>query len=337
MVVQTVFQSDALRPVESFAALDSMWRTSRHPMRVVSRTPATFRATIRELDLGPVNLAHFATTAFQVQRTAHLIRQADPELIGLVMPLRGSLGLQQAERQTVLGPSQLSLYDSSRPFHLHLGGGKDGHGGHGDDADDVTTLMRLFVPRRALAVPVDRLDRLMARPLPADTGIGGLLGRLIQGIATDTLAYQAADALRIGAVAQDLLLAVLAHHLDAEDTAYEENSPQALLTRIDAFVQDNLPDPQLSPRAIAAALHISLSYLHRLFQPRGTTVSAWIRTQRLEKARRALGDPTLRTVPVHRIARQHGFGAHETFTRAFRATYGIAPTDYRRHTSAECG
>ena len=99
-------------------------------------------------------------------------------------------------------------------------------------------------------------------------------------------------------------------------------------------MQDNLHDPQLSPRAVAAAHHISPSYLHRLFQSRGTTVAAWIRTQRLERARRALRDPALRTVPVYRIASQYGFGAHETFTRAFRAAYGIAPADYRRHPHA---
>ncbi|MFE2941524.1 AraC family transcriptional regulator [Streptomyces sp. NPDC059255] len=88
----------------------------------------------------------------------------------------------------------------------------------------------------------------------------------------------------------------------------------------------------------AAAHHISVSYLHRVFQAhdRGTTVSAWIRHQRLEAARRDLADPALRAVPVHRIGTGWGFTQHAVFSRAFHAAYGVPPRDYRhRALSAE--
>ena len=52
-MIQTVFHSGGLPPAEGLAALDSAWRTSSHPMRLVSRTPHGFRATVGELDLGP--------------------------------------------------------------------------------------------------------------------------------------------------------------------------------------------------------------------------------------------------------------------------------------------
>jgi AraC-like DNA-binding protein len=58
-------------------------------------------------------------------------------------------------------------------------------------------------------------------------------------------------------------------------------------------------------------------------------VSAWIRRQRLEHARRDLSDPFLRTVRVHRIARHWGFTHHAAFTRAFRTAYGIPPSEFR--------
>ncbi|MFJ4923763.1 helix-turn-helix domain-containing protein [Streptomyces sp. NPDC088725] len=104
---------------------------------------------------------------------------------------------------------------------------------------------------------------------------------------------------------------------------------RALLLRVRAFVQRHLHDPGLSPAIIAAAHNISVSYLHRLFRGHDSTVAAWIRGQRLEHARRDLADRTLRTVPVHRIAARWGFPGHATFTRAFRATYGLPPRDYR--------
>ena len=73
-------------------------------------------------------------------------------------------------------------------------------------------------------------------------------------------------------------------------------------------------------------------YLHRLFQHDGITVAAWIREQRLERARRDLADPALRAVPVHQIAARWGFSHAAVFSRAFRAGYGVAPNDYRHQT-----
>jgi AraC-like DNA-binding protein len=104
---------------------------------------------------------------------------------------------------------------------------------------------------------------------------------------------------------------------------------RALALRIQSYIAAHLHEPDLTPGVVAAANHISVSHLHRLFQTKGVTVSAWIRQQRLERARRDLADPTLRTVRVHHIAEQWGFTHHAVFTRAFRATYGVPPSEYR--------
>jgi AraC-like DNA-binding protein len=85
---------------------------------------------------------------------------------------------------------------------------------------------------------------------------------------------------------------------------------------------------------IAAAHHISLSYLHRIFQQRsqGETVAAWIRNRRLEGARRDLADPSLHGTPIHAIAARWGFPRASDFTRAFRAIHGQSPREFRLRT-----
>ncbi|WP_157869187.1 helix-turn-helix domain-containing protein, partial [Streptomyces atriruber] len=82
----------------------------------------------------------------------------------------------------------------------------------------------------------------------------------------------------------------------------------------------------------AAAHHISTRYLHRLFQDQGLTVSSWIRRLRLERCRRALANPTLAAVPVGAIAARWGFAQPAVFTRAFRAAYGLTPSEVRART-----
>jgi AraC-like DNA-binding protein len=70
-----------------------------------------------------------------------------------------------------------------------------------------------------------------------------------------------------------------------------------LLLRVQAFIEERLGDPALSPGMIAAANHISLRYLHKLFEPQSRTVAGFIRERRLERCRRDLADPASPTSP----------------------------------------
>ncbi|MFD5026657.1 helix-turn-helix domain-containing protein [Streptomyces sp. NPDC058373] len=314
-----VFSSDEVPPGEGLAVLDELYATSEHPMRLRAKDPERFRATARTLDLAAVNVVELACSPSEVVRTPKLVRQADPELCSVIMPVRGRVALDQAGREAVLGTDDLALYDSSRPFHLRLAPG----GG-------ATTLVRAHVPRTLLDLPGARVERLLATTLDGRAGVGALLAQFLTGTVTGSSAYRPADLPRLGTVALDLLRAVLAHHLDAESSVPDDSHRRTLLLRIEAFVQRNLHERQLSPAAVAAAHHISVSYLHRLFEARDTTVAAWIRLQRLQRARRDLADPALGAVPVHHIAARWGFNDHSTFTRAFRGVYGVPPREFRR-------
>jgi AraC-like DNA-binding protein len=100
-----------------------------------------------------------------------------------------------------------------------------------------------------------------------------------------------------------------------------------LAARIEAFIGGQLSDPDLSPAKLAAAHHVSVRCLHRVFQAKGTSVSATIRRGRLERCRRDLiGTDD----PIHRIALRWGFRRAADFSRAFRAMYAVTPREYRQ-------
>ncbi|GHH89757.1 hypothetical protein GCM10017771_41830 [Streptomyces capitiformicae] len=111
----------------------------------------------------------------------------------------------------------------------------------------------------------------------------------------------------------------------------EETRQRGTAERVRSFIRQNLHDPELAPPVVAAAHHISLSYLHRIFQQEspGETVGAWIRGRHLEGARRDLADPALRGLPGHALAARWGYPRASDFTRAFRPAYGLPPTEYR--------
>lgn len=150
-----------------------------------------------------------------------------------------------------------------------------------------------------------------------------------------TLSVGAGDRQCWCVVAIDLAGAVLAGQVDAAERLPPQTRRQTLVSRIDAFIQSNLGDPDLTPATIAAHHHISLGYLHRIFSSRELTVAAQIRRQRLERCRVDLADPQLRTHPIHVIATRWGFRHAADFTRAFRAAHGVTPSDYRQQAVAK--
>jgi AraC-like DNA-binding protein len=317
-MIQTLCEGGELPACEQLAVINQCLVDSPFPMQVLSPTPDGFRATIRQLDLASVNVTEFRCSPAEVRRTSRHIRAADPNLYAVVYALQGRLTMSHRGHSVEHAPGELSLGDSSHPFALRT-------------AED-TTIIRVELPMSLLPFTPSRIDRVMPLRLPSSSGLGALFAQSLARVISDATLYAPADAPRLGSIMVDLLTATLAHELEAERDVPDESRQRALLFRVDSFVERHLGDPDLSPRSIAAALHISVGYLHRLFGTRGTTVAASIRRRRLERARRDLADPSLLGIPIHRIAARWGFADHATFTRAFKSTYQVAPSDLRHPT-----
>ncbi|MFC9678207.1 AraC family transcriptional regulator [Streptomyces sp. NPDC056948] len=318
VLIETVFRSEDLPAVDRFDCWRELVGQTHAPLELRSDHRADFRASQRVLDLGVVLVwpTRFQPVCFR--RTPKLIRQSDPEGLHVSLPLSGALRTVRGEEETVYGPDDLCVVDTSRPVDVHGGDDSQPHTGVGVE-----------VPKALLSLPHRTLDRVAGLRLSASEGFGSLLAQLLTQLAERTDSYRPADAPRLGAVVVDLLSALFAHALEAEDSLSPETRRQSLVLRIRAFVQQRLHDPRLTPSAVAAAHHISTSYLHRLFQQEGETVAAWIRGQRLERARRALADPAMNATPIQTIGARCGFPRASDFTRAFRTAYGIPPREYR--------
>ncbi len=172
---------------------------------------------------------------------------------------------------------------------------------------------------------------MLGRGLPGQDGLGALLTDFLVNLDRQADFLQPSDAPRLGTVVLDLLSAWFAHVLETEAALPPETRQQVMARRVQVFIRQHLHDPDLTPPVIAAAHHISVSYLHRIFQQQtqGETVAAWIRRLRLEGAHRDLADPSLRSTPIHVLATRWGLPRASDFTRAFRAAYGLSPKEYR--------
>jgi AraC-like DNA-binding protein len=126
------------------------------------------------------------------------------------------------------------------------------------------------------------------------------------------------------------LLAFVTRAVPAARALPPETPRQALVSRIRAYIESHLGDPQLSPPEVARAHHISLRYLHKLFEPEPHGVAGLIRQRRLERCRDDLLDPMQAGRPVAGIAARRGFSSAAHFSRVFRDAYGLPPAEFRR-------
>jgi AraC-like DNA-binding protein len=234
---------------------------------------------------------------------------AGNHLLGLLRHGHGRL--EQDGRLASLSAGEFTLYSGGRPFRLEFDG-----------------PYRYFLIR-IVAAPVDQLF----------SGAGGVTAnrdilRLPSArILTAMLLEMADQAPRLGALAGR----ELGHHVTGMlGTVLRESCPPgppqdggSLLERILDHIDRHLGD-DLVPGVIAAAHHISLRYLHKLFEQQGRTLGDHVRRRRLDRIRQDLGDPALAHLPVQAIAGRWGIKDASHFSKLFRSEYGISPREFRR-------
>lgn len=88
-------------------------------------------------------------------------------------------------------------------------------------------------------------------------------------------------------------------------------------------------DPELTPARVAQACGISLGYLNEVFRGRDAGVEDTIFEERLDAARRLLGDARRRRVPIQTLAYEAGFSDPSHFSRRFKRRFGVTPGELR--------
>ncbi|MFI9046357.1 helix-turn-helix domain-containing protein [Streptomyces sp. NPDC053427] len=318
MLTETEFRTEDLPAADRFDFWKERMARTHAPLDLHSEYAEDYQAQQRVLDFGTAHVWPTAYQSLRFRRTPKLIRQSDPEQYHIGIPLQGANRISWGDQKIVQGPYEIQVFDSSQAFEINSANGRDLFSGIGVE-----------VPKALLHLPRTKLDGLFTQRISGRVGIGALLMQFLTQLTSDTSPYQPSDGPRLGTALIDLLSALCAHALETDRAIPPESRNRTLLLRIRSYVQRNLHDPRLTPGAIAAVHGISTSYLHCLFRTEQETVAAWIRHQRLERARRDLTDPAICTVAIHAIAARWGFTRAGDFSRAFRAAYGMTPKDYR--------
>ncbi|WP_051579567.1 helix-turn-helix domain-containing protein [Pseudonocardia acaciae] len=283
------------------------------PLSVTSDRADNFWGRIRSCAVSEVSVTEINAAGHVVHRTPELIKQADRQYYKISLLLAGSGLLIQDNREALLRPGDLAIYDTRRPYSLIF-------------ERDFRTMVVMF-PYHLIDLPADMIRQLTAVPISGREGLGNVVVPFLARIADNLEQLNGATGARLTHGALDLVTTLFASELDLGRAA--EDPHHALMQRIRAYIDANLACTDLGPGQIAAAHYISTRHLHGIFREQGTTVSNWIRSRRLERCRRDLLDPVYANRPIAAIAAKWGFVDAAHFSRVFKAAFGRPPSDLR--------
>jgi len=319
--MSTLIRTDDVASADRRDYLQEITAATWVPMECRAEGGGDYRGVFRASGLGAMQVVVMDVMPISVRRTPELIEQEDPDLLKMILVCgEGSTVVTQGGRQARLFAAEFALYDTRRPYQVDCGVG----------GEEPVRLLTFMFPPSLLPLSRNRLPDLTAMRIPATSGLGDLTSQFLLHLASNVDHYSPAEAARLSTAALEVLATRLARELETGSWSTPEARRHALLTTVQGFIQQHLGDPALSPRAIAAANHLSLRSLQQLFHDEGLTVAGWIRQRRLEQCRRDLADPALASRPVAAIAATWGFTNAADFSRAFRAVHGMPPAEYRR-------
>ncbi|MFF9090935.1 helix-turn-helix domain-containing protein [Streptomyces sp. NPDC014991] len=272
------------------------------------------RGTIRTSRLGPVQVTRVEGGAMRVQRPERPAASGPDEPLVVMSVVKGAVVVENDDRVAHLHPGDTLFFDMTRPLRVDFG--------------SVFHVTCLLLPQRLLGLTDSGLRQLMTTPIRPDTPSGSLLSPLLikLGDTVPTLSSGTGESLVRHVVDLFSILTEERLHRESGDAP---GAARYLLPRIQAFIDGNLADPDLTPDSIAHAHRISVRYLHKLFEHEDTTVNRWIRRRRLQECRRELARRGTVDRTISAVARRWGFTSASHFSRAFRAMYGMSPAEWR--------
>ncbi|MCY0853805.1 helix-turn-helix domain-containing protein [Cupriavidus sp. D39] len=190
---------------------------------------------------------------------------------------------------------------------------------------DTSHALTFFVPRAVMESIFPEAESAHGRMVEANTSMTILAVGHVTALARDLPRMTPERAARELREAIQLLVAAFRKAARLEDDA-RSATRNAMLAHARRLIAVGASQPHLSPNSLLVAMNISRPTLYRLFEQEGG-VHAYIRKIRLRAASAELVQfPNL---PVVEIAFGLGFSSASDFTRAFRRTYGMSPSDLR--------
>lgn len=286
------------------------------PLDLTFRDAARFEGQLELGQVGDVSLSRLRTEPVQYERHRHHISGTTEEQYLITIPRQSPVDFRQLGREVRCDPGGFILERGDEPYRFSYSSAND--------------LCVLKVAKPVLATRLRNPDRFCALVFNGREGIGSLFTTMAQQIQLQGASDPVSRSV-LGRHLVELLALALDRSSDVEQGA-GSSVREAHRRRAEAVILKDLSNPDLSPETIADAVGISKRYLHELFAEVNSTVSQFVREQRLRSARDLMMMPN--PVQMSDIAYRFGFSDQAQFSRLFKSMFGQTPSSFRAEVMA---
>jgi AraC family transcriptional regulator, positive regulator of tynA and feaB len=284
----------------------------RHEFR--SRVGPAYEGSIKFGVLGDMSVAVVECDPCETKRRPRDLVDCRNDDFLLVLHYSGRILALQDGREALMQRDNFVLVDPARPI---------------ETVQVVKGKLAFFsIPRKGLEARMGSVGSLAFQAISKQRPLAGLAAGFLSMLPARVGVLTGSEASLVAEQALDLI--ALALSSEASKCGVTLSAPRAAsLLRLKSVIERRLRDPELKPSTVAREAGIGVRYANALLLQEDFSIERYILHRRLERCRRALADPAQAHRMIGEIAFAWGFSDLSHFSRRFRATYGMTPSDWR--------
>lgn len=291
------------------------WREITRPFFETTWYPgedgAPLEGSLRSRSIGSLLIGPTSFNRQQYRRDRRVILRGGLDQYLLQLFVAGTLEGDCDGQAISVGPGDICVFDLARPFVSRVQTG---------------STISIVLPREGIDSAAGGRS-LHGVTLKAGSPVTRLLANFIVSLSDAAADMASADALAIEEAAIGLFVSGLLRQVP-DISMGDPAVAQVLRRRVLDFIDANLSEPELGLALLMRHFRVSRAHLYRMFASDGGVVKA-VRERRLDAAYRELTRPGRPPRSVTDIAHVLGFSSSSQFQRAFRARFGMTPSEAR--------
>jgi AraC-like DNA-binding protein len=269
----------------------------------------------RKHDFGEFQLTDLSCDPVSVSRSHSEISRGIANSYFVTLQLSGAGSVSQSGRHAILEPGDFTLLDGDLPYRIEF--------------DVPVQRLILKIPKGIIARRLDIYGSPLAHRFSGMGGINAVFANFLASLAQNSRTIDRRHLKILSGMIIDFLSAsyegAACVNIEQPVTTNHVN----LIRRIQDHIILHLADPDLSPHSIAEQHRITERYLHSLFRSLGTTVTSWVRDNRLERCHADFKNSSLAKRTISETCFMWGFNDLAYFSRKFKEKYEISPRNVK--------
>jgi AraC family transcriptional regulator, positive regulator of tynA and feaB len=261
---------------------------------------------IKYTAVSKLKLCQIEASQHRLSHTASRSKANEHPYVKVLFQTHGVSYFEQNGCQIQIRPGDCLAYDVSCP--------------HTIVSPSLTRHEVVILPRELLHERGFQFGKAQACKLSAHSGTGRIAYDFVHSVFDKAAGLSTNGAAGVAESLIDLLLLPLRE----ADSSFDRVGPEAMYVRAQAYIRDNLRDPELDMEQISSALGCTKRYLHMVFSERGVSASDYIRRARLLHCRQELETHAGKSITD--VAFSWGFSSSSHFSHVFRKCFGVAPS-----------